>query len=168
MMDYQCLHIYNCNVHKYFLTGFLTRDSILSTDRITMGIIGYYNLSYYCVYARKIDLCRGIRTITIILLLHFMGISKPTSSLCIPRMDSSVPKEYICKKITDMNAGYVQRITEIPLRNDPTQKRIIIKLAWNNNMQSVRIQQQLSDLGSIKLVHDMPWFWKIVATHPRI
>jgi hypothetical protein len=104
----------------------------------------------------------------IILLLQFMCISKPTSSLCIPRMDSSIPKEYIFKKITDMKAGYVQRITEIPLRNDPTQKRIIIKLAWNDNAQSVRIQQHLSDLGSIKLVYDMPWFWKIVATHPRI
>jgi hypothetical protein len=97
-----------------------------------------------------------------------MGIFKTTSSICIPRIDSSVPKEYIYKKITDMKAGNIQRITEIPLRNDPTQKRIIIKLMWDNNTQSQRIQQQLSDLGSIKLVHNMPWFWKIVATHPQI
>lgn len=91
------------------------------------------------------------------------------SSICIPRVDSSVSKEYICQKISDMKAGYIQRITEIPLRNDPTQKRIIIKFAWDDTTgNSSRIQRQLSELGSVKLVYNMPWYWKIVATHPRI
>ncbi len=91
------------------------------------------------------------------------------ASICIPRVESSISKDFIYQKISEMKAGNIRHITEIPLRNDPTQKRIIIKIAWdNNNSHSNKIQQILSEFGSIKLVYNMPWYWKIVATHPQI
>ena len=91
------------------------------------------------------------------------------SSICIPRMDSSVSKSYIYQKLVDMKIGTIRHIIEIPLRNDPTQKRVIIKLHWDTmNQYAIQIQHMLKSIGSIKLVHNMPWYWKIVATHPKI
>jgi len=91
------------------------------------------------------------------------------SSICIPRIELSVSKEYVQKILSEMRIGSIKQIIEIPLRNEPTFKRIIIKLEWNNYMQSsVNIQKQLADRGSIRLVHNMPWYWKIVTTHPQI
>ena len=92
-----------------------------------------------------------------------------SSSICIPRIETAITKEYIFKTFIDLKIGYIQRISEIPLRNDPTHKRVIINLQWNNNAQNaIYIQKKMTELGSVKLVHDMPWYWKIVATHPQI
>jgi len=90
------------------------------------------------------------------------------SSICIPRIESSIPKDYIYRVINNLQVGSIEKITEIPLRNDPTHKRIIIKIQWNKSIKSVNIQRILSNTGAIKLVYDMPWYWKIVATHPQI
>jgi hypothetical protein len=90
------------------------------------------------------------------------------SSICIPRVESTITKEYIYKTLTNLHIGNIERIIEIPLRNDPTHKRIIIKLNWNKNTTSLNMQQILRTLGSVKLVYDMPWYWKIVTTHPQI
>ena len=99
----------------------------------------------------------------------YIRLFMTASSVCIPRMDSSVSRSYIYQKLVELNIGTIQRIIEIPLRNDPTQKRVIIKLQWDPVSQyAVQIQNMLKSIGSIKLVHNMPWYWKIVATHPKI
>jgi hypothetical protein len=90
------------------------------------------------------------------------------SSICIPRIESSISKEFIYKTFCNLKIGIIERITEIPLRNDPTHKRVIIKLLWNKTVSSINIQKTLSNMGSIKLVYNMPWYWKIVVTHPQI
>ena len=90
------------------------------------------------------------------------------SSICIPRIETSITKEYIFKTLLELKIGYIQRINEIPLRNDPTHKRIIINLQWNNHTENAAyIQKTLTESGSVKIVHDMPWYWKVVATHPQ-
>ena len=88
------------------------------------------------------------------------------SSICIPRIESSISKDYIYKTLCNLHIGKIEKITEIPLKNDPTHKRIIIKLHWNQN--SINIQKTILNTGSIKIVHNMPWYWKIVATNPQI
>jgi hypothetical protein len=85
------------------------------------------------------------------------------SSICIPRIESSIPKDYIYKTIYNLQIGSIEKITEIPLRNDPTHKRVIIKLLWNKTTSSANIQKTLANTGSIKLVYDMPWYWKIYS-----
>jgi hypothetical protein len=89
------------------------------------------------------------------------------SSLCIPRIETSTPKDYIYKTICNLQVGYIEKLIEIPLRNDASYKRIIIKINWNNTEKSTRLQEILETKGSIKLVHDMPWYWKIVASLPQ-
>ena len=90
------------------------------------------------------------------------------SSICIPRVESTITKEYIYKTLMNLQIGNIEKIIEIPLRNDTTHKRIIIKLNWNKNSSSLNMQKILRTIGSVKLVYDMPWYWKIVTTHPQI
>jgi len=90
------------------------------------------------------------------------------SSICIPRVDATMTKDFIYKTITNLRVGNIEKVTEIPLRSDSSYKRIIIKLNWNNNPKSINMQKLLANTGSIKLVYDMPWYWKIVPTHPQI
>lgn len=92
-----------------------------------------------------------------------------SESLCIPKVDAGVSKYYIYKTLSKLRIGHIQNITEIPLRNDPNYKRIIIKLFWNENEPRIKnIKKNLCESGSLKIVHDMPWYWKVVTFHPQI
>jgi hypothetical protein len=85
-------------------------------------------------------------------------------SLCIPRMDSSISKDYIHKTLYNLQIGNIINIIEIPLKNDPSHKRAIIRINWNHSSRSLNIQKTLAEIGSIKIVYNMPWYWKIVVT----
>jgi hypothetical protein len=84
--------------------------------------------------------------------------------LCIPRMDASVPKQYILNTLYKLNWGYVSLINEIPLRNEPSHKRIMWRVRWNDTSREYR--ERIQDGECLKLVHDMksPYFWKIVIS----
>jgi len=85
--------------------------------------------------------------------------------LCIPRIESSIHKTFVFKKLCELKWGFIEKITEIPLKNDPTQKRIIIKIKWNKEEEIQEIKEKIRTGESIKLVYDkfLPWFWKIQA-----
>jgi hypothetical protein len=89
-------------------------------------------------------------------------------SLCIPRIENSISKEYIFNVFTKLKIGYIEFINEIPLRNDAKHKRVIIKLRWNEtNKTAQNMLSRLDKNETIKLVHDMPWYWKVVSTTPQ-
>ena len=86
----------------------------------------------------------------------------PVTSICIPRVESTMTRNYIEKIIYSMNIGTIERLNEIPLRNDPSHKRVIMKIKWNTkNMKTNEILSNLNDIGSVNLVYDMPWYWKV-------
>lgn len=86
----------------------------------------------------------------------------PVTSICIPRVESTMTRNYIEKIIYNMNIGTIERLNEIPLRNDPSHKRVIMKIKWNTkNMKTNEILSNLNDIGSVNLVYDMPWYWKV-------
>ena len=85
------------------------------------------------------------------------------TSMCIPRVESSMTMDYIKNKINSLNIGYIRHIREIPLKSDPTHKRILMRFDWKqNNDKSIVLQQQLEEFGSLKVVYNMPWYWKLV------
>lgn len=89
-------------------------------------------------------------------------------SLCIPRIPTDTAKEYVYDTINGLSIGRIQRLTEIPLKNDPSQKRVLLKIKYDERSDTKCIQKQLLQRGSIKLVHDMPWYWKIyLANNPQ-
>jgi hypothetical protein len=86
------------------------------------------------------------------------------STLCIPRMELATSKNYIHQTLTKLKWGSILKINEIPLRNDPSQKRVLIKIRWTDD--SNRYKDRIDKGDSIKLVHseNSPWFWKIVQS----
>jgi hypothetical protein len=84
-------------------------------------------------------------------------------------METDIPVDYIRQVFEQVGAfDTIYKIIELPLRNDSNYKRIIIKLTWNQTTRATELQTLLRDRGEIKLVHSMPWFWKIVVTNGSI
>jgi len=80
--------------------------------------------------------------------------------LCIPRVSTSITREYILSIIKKMNIGNVETLHEIPLQHSSNFKRIIIRVKWDlSSPNAIRIHSILSDNKSIKIVHSMPWYW---------
>ena len=87
-------------------------------------------------------------------------------NLCIARMETSVPKSYVYEKIKELKLGYIQKLTEIAHRKNDTHKRILIKLKCNENTEEYKkINEIMQKFGCIKLMYDMPDFWKIEFIH---
>jgi len=84
--------------------------------------------------------------------------------LCIPKMSANIKKETIFKTFCKVDWGYIKKITEIPLKNNPEYKRVFIELKWNMNKEKTReIYDRLDQQKPICLVYQMPFYWKIVA-----
>jgi hypothetical protein len=89
-------------------------------------------------------------------------------SICIPRVDISISKDFIYNILSELRIGKIHKIIEIPLRNEFSYKRIIIKIQWNNNESITQnIKKHLYETGSFKIVYDMPWYWKVVLTYEK-
>ena len=90
-------------------------------------------------------------------------------NLCIPRIKSNITKEYLKNKLSNLQVfGKIEKIIEIPLKNDNTYKRIIIKINWYNNETSKKFQETIKNMGSINYVYDFPWYWKLLITNHRV
>ena len=86
--------------------------------------------------------------------------------ICIPRLENTVTKDYIMKTFNKLKIGVIEHINEIPLRNDTKHKRVIIKVRWSESENAKNILSRLSKQETVKIVHDFPWFWKVVAKNP--
>lgn len=92
-------------------------------------------------------------------------IQRHYKSLCIPRVNTDIKKDFIYDKINEFHLGKIINIKEIPLYNDTKYKRIIINMYWDKTDNKIKeIEEMLIQIGSIKLVYDMPWYWKLFNT----
>jgi hypothetical protein len=83
--------------------------------------------------------------------------------LCIPRIESTIKIDYIQKTIEKVNIGNIQKIVEIPHRNNPVYKRIIIYIQLNASSPNTKIIESRFCLKQdVKIIHQFPWYWKIV------
>lgn len=84
------------------------------------------------------------------------------TTICIPRVDVTTSRNYIEDIISNMKIGNIEKLNEYPLHKDPNHKRVIIRIRWNTrNTKTNKILNQMNEMGSVKLVYDMPWYWKI-------
>lgn len=96
-------------------------------------------------------------------------IKENINSICIPRVDNTISKEYIQNKIENLGLGKIEYIAERPLKNEEDYKRIIIKYKWNyKNDRVEKIKKTINELGSLKYVYNMPWYWKICSARQPI
>jgi len=89
------------------------------------------------------------------------------TSLCIPRIESTINKDYVLSIFNKLNIGIINKIHEIPLRYNQDFKRIIIYIKLNTTEKSLTVQKLINENKSVKVVHDMPWYWKVVKTEPQ-
>ncbi len=89
----------------------------------------------------------------------------PSPTICIPRVETFVTKEYILKKFSKLNLGEITQITDIPLRSDNDYKCVFIKIKWNPiTTQGKYVYTRLINGENVKIMYDPPWHWKIVAS----
>lgn len=95
--------------------------------------------------------------------------NKKQLELCIPRVSEKISRKLIFDTFVKLNIGYIDRITETPLRNDSRYKRVIIRIKWDNTKPLANeIQSQLLDsTNHMNVVYDMPWFWQIYANQAQ-
>ena len=84
------------------------------------------------------------------------------NSICIPRIDASIPKSLIIKTFENLDIGSLEGIIEIPFKDSNKYKRIIVKLEWNDSEKSKYILSQFQEGNNVKIVYNFPsspWFW---------
>jgi hypothetical protein len=86
------------------------------------------------------------------------------NALCIPRVENAVSKDYILKTFNKLKIGIIEQISETPLHNDIKHKRVFIKVRWSEESENAKnIITRLSNKETVKIVHEFPWFWRVVA-----
>ena len=85
-----------------------------------------------------------------------------TIGLCIPKVDISVSSSFIKYKLSQCNIGTIKQYTELPWRNDPSQKRILIRVDWNHRLTySTLWQEQLHQGNPLRIIYQFPHEWQI-------
>tara|TARA_B100000886_G_scaffold338212_1_gene300552 strand:+ start:1205 stop:1507 length:303 start_codon:yes stop_codon:yes gene_type:complete len=97
-----------------------------------------------------------------------MAFYKPTV-LCIPQVDISVKSEDVFKNLVAMNIGYVYKIFEKPVLENKNKKSFFIKFSWNTkNNNALFLKNKLNEKGSLKIVYQDPWYWKMTENKKLI
>jgi hypothetical protein len=82
--------------------------------------------------------------------------------LCIPRMESSIPRSKIFETFSKHKIGFIDRIYEIPLKNEELCKKVVIKFrTWVKNPTSDFILERLNSNRDFKIVYSDPWYWVV-------
>ena len=88
--------------------------------------------------------------------------------LCIPRIPSNVSQREFTHLIERTQIGHVQQYREIPLKQEPSSKRVIFKVKWNQeNPNLIQYQQFIKQEKTLKLVYDFPWYWLIFVARQQ-
>lgn len=83
------------------------------------------------------------------------------NSVCIPRIDSSIPKSLIVTTFENLKIGNLEGVVEIPFKDSNKYKRIIVKIEWNESEMSRYILSRFQEGKNVKIVYNLPapWFW---------
>ena len=84
------------------------------------------------------------------------------TTLCIPKVNNEFSSNFIFNKLCLLKIGYIQKIIEIPLKNNQNCKRIIFKIRWSNETKAQFFKNRIETGEPIFIVYNNPWFWKIL------
>ena len=91
------------------------------------------------------------------------SIYKNSMLICIPRMESFIQNSYIKKTFEVNEIGKVIKIIEIPHKNNPAYKRVIVNIDLKKDSKTKEIiEDRFSKSLDVKLVHSSPWYWKMM------
>lgn len=85
----------------------------------------------------------------------------PTNlTICIPRVNKELPRQYIFQIISSLRIGFIEKILEFPIKNNDTHKRVLVKFkSWVETPASNIITQRFAENKDIKIVYNEPWYW---------
>ena len=87
---------------------------------------------------------------------------KHAIGLCIPKVDSLISSDFIRSKLNLCKLGNIVQYTELTWKNDPTKKRILIRVVWNSSLaHSILWQEQLHQGIPLHIVYKYPNEWKM-------
>ena len=83
------------------------------------------------------------------------------NAVCIPRIEASIPKCIIYNTFNNLKIGIIDGVIEIPFKDAPRYKRIIVKISWNDSEQANFILTRFQEGKNVKIVYNSPspWFW---------
>ena len=90
--------------------------------------------------------------------------SAPRHVICIPKVSNKITKQYIFSIFCSLKIGFIEKLTEVPIRNDPLHKRIFVKIKWNQSDLSKYICNRFESGENVKVVYSDPWYWICVST----
>lgn len=87
-------------------------------------------------------------------------------TMCIPRVDNVTHKDFVYQTLCKIQAGKIKKIVEKPLKNDKNYKRLLIKMAINeNNQNGAYILDRFSRGENIKVVYENQEYWRLVSSY---
>ena len=83
-------------------------------------------------------------------------------SLCIPRVYKDISIPFIANVFQNkLQFGIVKRIHIVPNINDKNFKKVFIHFDfWYDSEEANDVKHKLLNGTTIKIIYDMPWFWK--------
>jgi hypothetical protein len=83
------------------------------------------------------------------------------NAICIPRIEATIPKSTIQMTFNKLNIGAIDGVVEIPFKDAPRYKRIIVKINWNDSDRAKYILSRFQEGKNVKIVYNSPspWFW---------
>lgn len=88
-------------------------------------------------------------------------MEKESMTLCIPRVETSISRNFIFEILDNMKVGLISKLTEVPIKNQEGYKRIIFNIKWSVNDKSNDMRKLIDSKGTVNFVYKMPWFWKV-------
>jgi hypothetical protein len=89
-------------------------------------------------------------------------------TLCIPRMETKLSKSFIFTIFAKLNIGFIDSIIEIPLKNDSYNKKVIIKIKWNNSDNAAIFINRFKNGQNVKIMYSDPWYWICIPTRAHM
>jgi hypothetical protein len=83
--------------------------------------------------------------------------------ICIPKVSNKITKQYIFGIFCALKIGYIEKLTEVPIKTDPTHKRIFVKVKWNQSELAKYIYNRFENGENVKVVYSEPWYWICVS-----
>ena len=80
--------------------------------------------------------------------------------ICISRIDNNVSKYEIFKQFCRLKIGYIENISEFPIKDSLEYKRIVIKIKWNQSLKAKKFLERFKENKTVKVIYsNEPWFW---------
>ena len=83
--------------------------------------------------------------------------------ICIPKVSVKTANQYIFGVFCALKIGFIEKLTEVPIKTDPNYKRVFIKVKWNHSELAKYIIHRFDNKENVKIMYSEPWYWLCVS-----